>query len=143
MAKHNRSVALRSQPVVIAMPRSSGRARRVVRATGRGVRRVGRGIRSHGHKALPVMGVTLGAAVVGYLQGKGMLEKLPQIGGSRVLTLGLAGYAATRFIKNPHIRQAGLAALAAAAFDFGRVNAGGTSGIEGDAGGGPMSGAGY
>jgi hypothetical protein len=93
------------------------------------------------------VGVGLGALVVGYLQAKGFLDKLPQIGGSRVITLGIAGYAATRFVKNPSIRQAGLAALAAAAFDFGRVQAGETSGFEdamsGDAGGGPGSGAGY
>lgn len=91
------------------------------------------------------MGVTLGALVVGYAQGKGFLDKLPQIGGSKVLTLGLVGYAATRFIKNPSVRQAGLAALAAAAFDFGRVQAGSVSGFEDgmqgvDAGGGPFSG---
>jgi hypothetical protein len=92
------------------------------------------------------MGVTVGALVVGYMSGKGFLDKLPQIGGSRVLTLGLAGYAATRFIKNTSVRNAGLAALAAAAFDFGRVQAGGTSGfdgdISGDAGAGPFGGQG-
>ena len=64
-----------------------------------------------------------------------------------MLTLGIAGYAATRFFKNPSVRQAGLAALAAACFDFGKVQAGGTSGFEdgmqGDGGGGPMSGQGY
>lgn len=91
------------------------------------------------------MGVAVGALVVGYAQGKGFLDRLPQIGGSKVLTLGLAGYAATRFFKNPSVRQAGLAALAAACFDFGRVQAGGTSGFEdgtGDAGVGPWGGAG-
>jgi hypothetical protein len=90
--------------------------------------------------------VALGALVVGYLQGKGFLDKLPQIGGSKVITLGVAGYAATRFMKNPHLRNAGLAALAAAAFDFGRVQGGATSGFDdgtGDAGGGSSSGQGY
>jgi hypothetical protein len=104
---------------------------------------VGRGLK----KSLPTTGVALGALVTGYLDGKGFLDKLPQIAGSKVITLGLAGYAATRFIKNPHIRQAGLAALAAAAFDFGRVQGGKTSGfddgVEADAGAGPQSGAGY
>lgn len=123
-------------------PRRSGRARRVVRVVGRGVRRAGRA----GVRSLPTTGVAVGALVVGYLQGKGFLDKLPQIGGSRVITLGIAGYAATRFSKNPSIRQAGLAALASALFDFGRVQAGGTSGfddVNGDAGGGPHSGQGY
>jgi hypothetical protein len=105
-------------------------------------RRVGR----HARAALPVAGVAVGAVVMGYAQSKGLLDKLPQIGGSKVLTLALIGYAATRFSKNPAIRQAGLAALAAAAFDFGRVQGGSTSGFEddgaGDAGGGAWSGQG-
>ena len=92
------------------------------------------------------MTMALTSAAVGYIQGKGYLDKLPQIGGSRVVTLGLAGWAATRFIKNPTVRTAGLCAMVAAAFDFGRVQAGGTSGFEevnGDAGGGPFAGQGY
>jgi hypothetical protein len=91
------------------------------------------------------MGIALGGLAVGYLDGKGFLDKLPQIGGSKIVTLGLAGYAATRFFKNQHIRQAGLAALAAAAFDFGRVQGGGTSGfdVSGDAGSGQGGGSGY
>lgn len=76
------------------------------------------------------MGVALGGAVVGYLQGSGRLDFLPEIGGSKMVTLGLAGWAATRFTKNPHIRAAGLAALAAAAVDWGRVQGGG--GTHGD-----------
>jgi hypothetical protein len=108
--------------------------------------RVARRARPHVKRALPTMGVTVGALVVGYASGKGFLDRLPQIGGSKVLTLGLAGYAATRFFKNPSIRQAGLAALAAAAFDFGRVQAGGVSGFEdvsGDGGSGQGGGSGY
>jgi hypothetical protein len=131
------------RPVVITMPRPSrGRVRRAAARVGHHVRRGAR----HASRALPTMGVAVGALVVGYAQGRGLLDKLPQIGGSKVLTLGLAGYAATRFARHPAIRQAGIAALAAAAFDFGRVQAGGTSGFEdvsGDAGGGPQSGAGY
>lgn len=83
---------------------------------------------SHARRALPTVGITLGGAVVGYLQGSGRLDFLPEVGGSRMVTLGLAGYAATRFVRNPHVRAAGLAALAAAAFDFGRVQGGGTHG---------------
>lgn len=80
---------------------------------------------------MPTVGIALGGAVVGYLQGSGRLDSLPEIGGSKMVTLGLAGYAATRFVRNPHVRAAGLAALAAAAFDFGRVQGGGgTHGAE-------------
>lgn len=40
-------------------------------------------------------------------------------------TLGLAGWAAMRFVRNKYVRAAGLAAVATAAFDFGRVQGGG------------------
>lgn len=148
MAKHrfaSRSTALAPRPFVISVPaRSPSRARRVARHVGGGIRRGARHVRHHAGKAMPTMAVALGGLAVGYLQGKGFLDKLPQIGGSKVLTLGLAGWAATRFIKNPTIRTAGLAALAAAAVDFGRVQGGGTSGFEDvqghDSGQGPFAG---
>lgn len=130
------------RPVIVTMPRPRGRIRR---AAARTVHHVRRGAR-HGARALPTMGVAIGALAVGFAQGKGFLNRLPQIGGSKVLSLGLFGYAATRFVRHPAIRQAGLAALAAACFDFGRVQAGSTSGFEdvqGDAGAGPQSGMGY
>lgn len=124
------------------MPRPRGRIRRAASRVVHHVRRGGH----HARRGLPTMGIAVGALVVGYAQGKGFLNKLPQIGGSKVITLGLAGYAATRFVRNPSVRLAGMAALAAACFDFGRVQAGGTSGFEdgtGDAGGGGQSGMGY
>jgi hypothetical protein len=148
MAKHRfaSSTAL-ARPVIVQVPsRAPSRARRVARRAAAGVRHVARRGAHHGKKALPTMSIAIGGAVVGYLQGKGYLDKLPQIGGSKVITLGLAGWAATRFVKNPWVRTAGVAALAAAAVDFGRVQGGGTSGFEdvqGDAGGGPFGGQGY
>jgi hypothetical protein len=72
--------------------------------------------------------------MVGYGESKGWLKKLPQIGGSPAVTLGLAGWAATKFSRNPTVRSAGLAALVAAAFDFGRVQGGGKTALEGIAG---------
>lgn len=79
-------------------------------------------------RSLPTVGIALGGGVAGYLVGSGRLDFLPEIGGSRMVTLGLVGYAATRFSRNHHIRTAGIAALAAAAFDFGRAQGGGTHG---------------
>ena len=132
---------LARRPQVIVM-KAPSRARRFARRAAPHVRRVGR----HAVRSLPTVGIAVGALAVGYAQGKGMLDKLPQIGGSKVITLGLAGYLATRFVRNPMIKQAGLAALAAAAFDLGRTQATGTSGLDdtfGDGGAGPESGQGY
>jgi len=145
MARHHRSVALAHRPSVVVV-RAPGRARRAARRVGHAVRHGGRRLAHHGKKALPTLGVVVGAAVGGFLEGKGLLNKLPAIGGSKVITLAAIGYAATRFSKTPAIRQGGLAALAVAAFDFARVQAGGTSGfddVEGDGGAGPQSGMGY
>jgi hypothetical protein len=86
------------------------------------------------------MGLALGGAIVGYAEGKGLLKKLPAIGGSPALTVALAGYAVTRFIRNPTARMAGMAAVVAGAFDFGKTHAGGVSGFDGSGGGGPGSG---
>ena len=78
------------------------------------------------------MGMMIGALAVGYSQSKGWLNKIPTIGGSRAMTLAIAGYAVTRFSKNQTIRSAGLAAMVAGAFDYGRIQGGGKSALEGD-----------
>lgn len=144
MAKH-RSLAVRSAPNVIVMspPRRGGKVRRAASHVGRHVRRHGKSVARAGAHAVPI---ALAGAVVGWLDGKGYLDKLPVIGGSKAVTLGIAGYAATRFVRNQHVRNAGLATLAAAAFDFGRQHGGGVSGFDGvagDGGAGPHSGQGY
>lgn len=145
MAKHTRALAPRSNIIVMPAPRRAGRIRRGARAIGRGVRHVSRN--RGGAKQLPVMGIGVGGLIAGWLTGKGYLDKLPEIGGSKTFTLGLAGYFAQRMSKNHYVREAGIAALAAAAFDVGKVQGGGTSGFEdgtqGDAGGGPHAGQGY
>ena len=76
------------------------------------------------------MSIALGGAAVGYADGRGMLDFIPTIGGSRMTTLAIAGWAATRFTRNSYLRAAGFAALAAGAYDFGRKQAGGASGWE-------------
>lgn len=130
-------------PVIVVSPPRAPVRRRISHAFRRAAPHVRRGAR-HAARALPVAGVAIGAVAMGYAQSKGLLDKLPQIGGSKVLTLGAIGYAATRFSRNHMIRNAGLAMLAAACFDFGRIQGGGTSGFEdtGDAGGGAWSGQG-
>ncbi len=128
MAKHRRSNALMRAPAsVIVMPRRRGALRRAASHASHVVRRHAP---QAAKRALPTVGVAVGAAVLGYAKEKGYLDKLPQLAGSSVVTLGLAGYLATRFVKNHYVREAGLAALAVAAFDFARVQAGGVSGID-------------
>jgi CHASE2 domain-containing sensor protein len=68
--------------------------------------------------------LAIGGLIVGALDGRGLLNKIPTIGGSRAMTLGIAGYLVTRFVKHPMARNAGLAALAAAAYDYGKVHLG-------------------
>lgn len=139
MAKFT-STALAHRPqFVVHMPKRS-RARALVRRAAPHVRRGARAVGRGAKRSLPLMGIVIGGLAVGYLDGKKYLDKLPKIGGSSVFTLALAGYAATRFSKNPHIRMAGMAALAAAAFDFGKVKGGGVSGFEDDGGAGPGGG---
>ncbi len=141
MAKFTSSTALAHRPsIVVQMPRRSGRVRGLARRAAPHVRRGARALGRGGKRSLPAMGIIIGGLVVGYLDGKKMLDKLPKIGGSSAVTLGLIGFAATRFIKNPNVRMAGMAAMAAAAFDFGRVKGGGVSGFDDDGGAGPNGG---
>lgn len=130
-ARRTTALAPRAPIIVMAAPRrGGGRLRRAgARAVAR-VRHVGGYARKNAGRSAPTMGIALGAVAVGYLQGAGFLDKLPQIGGSATTTLGILGYAATRFVKNPMVRNAGLAALAAACFDFGRKQSGGASGLD-------------
>lgn len=130
MAKRALALASASRPVIINVPsrKGGGRIRRAASRVGAVARRAGRS--RVARAAVPVTGIALGGALVGYVQSKGMLDKLPTIGGSKMLTLGLAGYAVTRFSKNQTIRTAGLAALAVAAFDFGAKQGGG-GGVKG------------
>lgn len=131
MAKHalvRHSAAPRV--IVMAPPRRAGRVRRAARAVGRGARRVHHASKAH----YASTAIVLSAAALGYAKQKGMLDKLPVLGGSKVLTLGLAGFVVTRFTRNATLRNLGSAAMIAAAFDFGRVQGGGTAGEEGDDG---------
>ena len=92
---------------------------------GGALRAVGRGARKAAPAHVPAMALAIGGLVVGALDSRGYLQKIPTIGGSRAVTLAIAGYVATRYVKNPFVRNAGLAALAAAAFDYGKVHLGG------------------
>lgn len=126
MAK-SRALALRPAPVLILPSRRGGGfSRRRSRGIShrRGFRRSSSGPKSISTAlAFPV---AIGGAAVGWAGAKGYLSKLPAIGGSRMTTLGIVGFLAMKWAKNKTVRAAGLAALSAAAFDFGRTQGGGS-----------------
>lgn len=128
MAKRRTATKTRTITKFVAAPpakrsRRKGAVRRFARIKAR--RAAG-----HARAHVPALGIALGAAVVGFAEGKGYLDRLPSIAGSRAVSLGVAGYVASRFVRNPHVKAAGVAAMAAAAFDLGKSRAGGTSGLE-------------
>jgi len=149
MAKRTTALARYRPPPVVVVSSPRGGLRRRGRSS---VRRVARGGRRRHHKGggagvtstTSIVTLGIGGAGVGYLAAKGHLNFLPAVGGSRMVTLGLAGIAMTKFARNKYLKAAGLAALAAAAFDIGRAQAGGgmsttTAGdddVEGDEGSG-------
>lgn len=136
MAKFTRSTALaHRQPIVVHMPRRSG-VRSIARRAAPHVRRGARAIGRAAGRSLPISGIAIGAALVGVLDGKKYLDKLPKIMGSSAATLAIAGYVATKFFKNPHVRMAGYAAIAVGVFDIARVKSGGVSGFDDDGGAG-------
>ena len=124
-ARHTTALATRPNVVVVRSGGGGGRRRRSAAmrtVVVRGGRRAGRAALRHG---LPMTGLALGGAMVGYAQASGWLDSLPELGGSKMLALGVAGYFATRMTHNKYIREAGAAAVAVAAFEFGREHGGG------------------
>jgi hypothetical protein len=114
------ALATRPQLVVIRGGGGGGKRRRSSprrAAVVRVARRAGRGVKKHG---LPLTGLAIGSAVLGYAQAAGWLDKLPALGGSKTLAMGAAGYLATRMSHNKHVREIGTAAVVVAGFEFGR-----------------------
>jgi hypothetical protein len=127
MAKTSALTRFAPRPVIITMPRRGGRLRRAARGVGRAARHVGRRVR-HSRSLAPIS-LAVGGLAVGYADGKGFLDKLPPIAGSRMVTLGIAGFIAIRYLHSPMLKAAGYAALGAASYAVGNAQAkGGTSG---------------
>lgn len=124
-----RALARRAAPILITMPRRRSVGRR--RAT-RIARRIGRRGGALVTIAAVPTGALLAAAGLGYAQAKGFLNRIPTIGGSRALSIAIAGYAVTRLTRNPTARQVGSIAMLIGAFDFGSKQGGGKSALEGD-----------
>jgi hypothetical protein len=130
-------------PVIVMAPRRGGRIRRAASRAGHHLRRGGRAAAHHGRKALPFVGLALGGAVLGYADGKGWLNKLPAVGGSRALPIAAAGYLVTKMVRNPTARMIGAAMVVTGAFDWARTQGSSTHGIFGVADGGAGAGGGY
>jgi hypothetical protein len=114
-------------PIIVNMPkrRRFGRTRAVARRVGKRARSVAR------TTAFPTT-MLFAASGLGYAQAKGMLNRIPTIGGSRALSIGVAGYALTRLTSNSTARMVGNVAMLIGAFDFGSKQGGGKSALEGD-----------
>ena len=117
MAKRRRTRTVNTS--MILAPRSASPARRrstrSIVVAGR-ARRKSSGVSSSRATA----GTVVGGAIIGYLDGAGKLDILPEVMGSRMITLGLLGYAAQKFSKNASIKAAGISAMTVASFDLGR-----------------------
>lgn len=123
-----RSTALARRPTIIVMPRRRfGRIRRAGRRAVGFARRV-----RHSRHAPSVSSVALvlGAVALGYAQQKGHLAKLPKVAGSVGASLVVAGYIATKYGNHRFLKTVGTAAMAVGGFGFGRVQAGGTDGLD-------------
>jgi len=119
------ALAPRPQVVVMQAPRRSGGGR-VRRAASRArsiAKRGGRAVAGKVYEEKLAIAAVGGAGVIGYLDGAGHLDFVPDIGLGRIMTLAVATYAAGRVFKNQKVRQAGIGLAAAAAFDFGQENA--------------------
>lgn len=124
MARKRKSVKRRAvvrtagtQSIIVAQPRSPARRRQATSIVRAPSRRRGGGM--GGGKDLTPVAIA-GGAMLGYLDGTGKLDALPEVMGSRMITLGLIGYAAKKYSKNAQIKAAGSAAMIVAAFDLGK-----------------------
>jgi hypothetical protein len=133
MAKFARTAAApRTSVIVVPAAKSRGKISRRRRVAGALVRRGARRARRAVREGAVPLGTLLGAAGLGYAQAKGYLNKIPTIGGSRALTIAIAGYAVTRLTTNPTARSVGKTAMLIGAFDWGSKQGGGKSNLEGD-----------
>lgn len=120
------SMALqRSAPVVVMAPApqrriSRGRARAVARRVGHHARRGGALVARKAWEEKNALAAVGGAGLIGFLDGGGHLDFLPDLGIGRVPELAIGTYLAGRIFKKAQLRQAGIGLAAAAAFAFGQ-----------------------
>jgi len=118
--RRRRSTALARSPVVVMAPaRRSGRVRHAVRRAGHHARRGGVALAKGAYEEKLGIAAVAGAGVIGFLEGNGNLDFLPDFGIGRVPALAIGTYVAGRVFKSQRLRHAGLGLAAAAAFGFG------------------------
>ena len=124
MAK-GRSTALAQRPQVVVMaPAKSSRRgaiKRHARRAGGALKRAGGAIAKGAWEDKLAISAVGGAGIVGYLEGSGNLDMVPDpLGIGKVPTLAALAYFGGRAMKSPRVRQAGIGLAAAAAFAFGQ-----------------------
>lgn len=121
MAKRRGNTAMvpRVQVVAVGAPRRGGRVRRVGRAVARHAKRGSVALAKGAWEEKTAIAAIGGAGVVGYLEGSGNLNFIPDFGIGRIPALALGTYFAGRAFKSQKLRHAGIGLAAAAAFGFG------------------------
>jgi hypothetical protein len=119
----------RSAPVVVMAPsaprpRRMQRARHVARRVGHHARRGGALVARKAWEEKSAISAIGGAGLVGFLDGSGHLDFLPDFGIGRVPELAIGTYLAGRLLKKQQLRLAGIGLAAAAAFAFGQDKGG-------------------
>jgi hypothetical protein len=121
------ALALRSNPAPMIVVRQSSKRRRagaMVRHVGRHTKRAGKAVGGALWKQKTTLAAVGGAGLVGYLEGAGHLEFIPDVvpgmdSVGRTPTIALASYAAGALFKQQWLKHAGVGLAASAAFSYG------------------------
>lgn len=112
--------------MMMVAPRRSRRARAgaMVRRAAPHARRAGRAVGGALWKEKSTLASVGGAGLIGYLEGAGHLEFIPDLvpgadAVGRIPTIAIAAYVAGHLAKSPKLKSAGIGLAAAAAFGFG------------------------
>lgn len=126
--KRSSALAIRSAPPTMIMmaPRRSRRARAgaLVRRARPHARRAASQVGGALWKQKTTLSAVAGAGLVGYLEGAGHLDFIPDLvpgadSVGRVPTIAIATYVVGHFTKSAKLKHAGVGLAAAAAFGFG------------------------
>lgn len=121
MAFKKKSTALaRPQVTIVQAPRRQGRVRRAARKVGALAKRGGGALAKGAWEEKTAIAAVVGAGAVGYLDGAGHLDAVPDLIGGKVTTLAVAAYVGGRVMKSAKLRHAGIGLAAAAAFAAGQ-----------------------